>query len=653
MKNEKSQRFSFWGKAKLCILATFSNLFAMKIKIAFYFALLMVLTRCATNPQQDVIIMEQDPHSYAQPGKAAVTHLNWKANVDFDTKTITAVAKWDLDLNVEADIVFFDTKELNIQKVIVDDEAIDFKLADKDDVMGQALAVPVNQNSKTITIHYTTSPAAEALQWLSPQQTAGKQNPFLFTQSQAILARSWIPCQDSPAVRFTYDAEVTVPSNLIALMSASNPKEKKTSGVYTFKMRQPISSYLLALAVGDLQFKEISDRSGIYAEASVVDKAANEFADLEKMIAGAESLYGKYQWDRYDLLVLPPSFPFGGMENPRLTFATPTILAGDRSLTSLVAHELAHSWSGNLVTNATWDDFWLNEGFTVYFETRIMEKLYGRDYAEMLAALNLQDLKDEIKSLNEAGLSGDTKLELNLKGRNPDDGVTDIAYNKGYFFLRLIEEKYGRENFDEFLKQYFSDNAFKSMETPQFITYIKNFYQNRFKISLDDQLFQSWVYSEGLPADCPQPASTRFKKVDEVIAGWNAEKPLKKDVAKNWTTHEWLHFLKNLPDTLSQQQMKDLDSFGGFTQSGNSEILTAWGVLSIRNNYTPMDPKVEAFLINTGRRKFLSPLYNELVKTETGRHRALAIYERARPNYHFVATNTFDKLLERRDTVGQ
>jgi leukotriene-A4 hydrolase len=644
--------FPFGELVNFAFLRAYQTWFAMNKKTACYFVLLIVMTRCATNPQQDVIIMEQDPHSYAQPGKAAVTHLDWKANVDFDSKTISAVAKWDIDVTVDADIIFFDTKDLLIEKVIVDDRPLTFKLADKDEILGQALAVPINQDSKQITIEYRTSPGAEALQWLSPQQTAGKKHPFLFTQSQAILARSWIPCQDSPAIRFTYYAEVTVPSELLALMSASNPQEKNNNGVYKFRMRQPISSYLLALAVGDLRFKEISNRSGVYAESPVVDKAAREFSDLEKMIAGAEDLYGKYQWDRYDLLVLPPSFPFGGMENPRLTFATPTILAGDRSLTSLVAHELAHSWSGNLVTNATWDDFWLNEGFTVYFETRIMEKLYGRDYAEMLAALNLQDLKDEIKSLNEAGLSADTRLELNLKGRNPDDGVTDIAYNKGYFFLRSIEEKFGRDQFDEFLKNYFSKNAFTSMDTEQFIRYIKNYYQNKFKITLDDQLFQQWVFSEGLPADCPQPVSNRFKAVDGVIAGWKAEKQLKKDVASKWSTHEWLHFLKNLPDTLTQQQMKELDAFGNFTNSGNAEIITAWGVLSIRNNYAPMNSKIEAFLINTGRRKFLSPLYNELVKTEAGKVRAKAIYETARPNYHFVATNTFDKLLERRDTVS-
>jgi hypothetical protein len=328
-----------------------------------------------------------------------------------------------------------------------------------------------------------------------------------------------------------------------------------------------------------------------------------------------------------------------------LTFATPTILAGDRSLTSLIAHELAHSWSGNLVTNATWNDFWLNEGFTVYFETRIMEKLYGKDYAEMLASLNLQDLLDEVESLQKKGLAADTRLRLNLEGRNPDEGVTSIAYNKGYFFLRYIEEKHGREKFDAFLNDYFSENAFGTIDTETFTSYIKNYYRLKFNISLDDASFHQWIETEGLPQNIPQPASERFQKVDQLLASWQAEKKLDKSLSKDWSSHEWLHFLNNLPKKLTEEEMAELDNFGGFTASENSEVITAWGVISIRNDYERMQSKVEAFLINTGRRKFLSPLYNELIKTEEGKLRAREVYKKARPNYHFVATNTFDKLL--------
>jgi leukotriene-A4 hydrolase len=618
----------------------------MKLRLIGALFTVISLTQCATQPKQETKTMKHDPHSFSRPAEAKVTHLSWKASVDFESKRIAAVASWNIEQNGSQKVIVFDVKGLDIQRVRLDGDAqTEFKIGKKDEILGEELIVDIKPGTKIVTIEYVTDPSAEALQWLSAQQTAGKKFPFLFTQSQAILARSWVPCQDSPAIHFTY-AEVTVPKELLALMSASNPQQKNETGTYKFEMKQPISSYLLALAVGDVEFKAISARSGVYAEPSLVDTAAWEFADLEKMISGAEELYGPYAWERYDVIVLPPSFPFGGMENPRLTFATPTILAGDRSLTSLIAHELAHSWSGNLVTNATWNDFWLNEGFTVYFETRIMEKLYGKDYAEMLASLNLQDLKDEIEALNAANLQADTKLLLSLEGRSPDDGVTDIAYNKGYYFLRSIEEAYGRDKFDAFLKSYFTENAFKSMDTESFKTYISNYYQNNFNVTLGDSTFNKWIVTEGLPADHPQPSSTKFKKVDEALASWKAEKPLDKSQSRDWSTHEWLHFLKNLPQTLTQDQMKSVDTFGNFSESGNSEIITAWGVISIRNKYAKMTPKIESFLINTGRRKFLSPLYNEMLKTEEGRKQAKIIYDKARPNYHFVATNTFDKLIK-------
>lgn len=589
--------------------------------------------------------MKQDPHSYADPARATVKHLHWKARIDFENRIITATATWEVTHH-DTDSIIFDTKDVVIHAIAINGKDVaSYSLGKRDPILGQPLSISLTPQTTSVQIQYETSPGAEALQWLTPTQTAGKKLPFLFTQSQAILARSWIPCQDTPGVRFTYTAEVTVPDDLLALMSASNPQEKNNTGHYHLEMKQPISSYLLALAVGDVSFQRISNRSGVYAEPAMLEKAAWEFADLEKMIAGAEALYGPYPWERYDVLVLPPSFPFGGMENPRLTFATPTILAGDRSLTSLIAHELAHSWSGNLVTNATWNDFWLNEGFTVYFETRIMEKLYGRDYAEMLAALNLQDLHYEIDSLNEKGQSEDTRLRLNLEGRNPDEGVTSIAYNKGYFFLRSIEEMHGREKFDAFLKDYFTDHAFGSIDTETFISYIRDYYQKKFSITLGEKIFQNWIDTRGLPDQVPQPDSKRFRQVDKLLAAWQAEQHLDERISREWSTQEWLHFLNNLPSQLSATQMNALDRFGKFTSSGNPEILAAWGVIAIRNSYREMFPVIESFLMTTGRRKFLSPLYQELLKSPEGSGRARAIYEKARPNYHFVATNTFDRLI--------
>jgi leukotriene A-4 hydrolase/aminopeptidase len=614
-------------------------------------ALLVIaaLCSCESVKNQESVTMSKpnDPHSYAIPDDARVKHLNWKAQIDFNSKTIHAVASWTIESDSDADRIMFDTKDLSIEKITLDDNAdTEFQLSEKDPILGQALVVKIKRGTQTVHIEYSTTQDAEALQWLEPQQTLGKTQPFLFTQSQAILARSWVPCQDSPGIRFTYEAEVTGPKGMMILMSAANPQRPDASGTYHFKMDQAIPSYLLALTAGDLSFQAISDRSGVYAEAAQLKAAAWEFEDLEKMIKGAEELYGLYQWDRYDVIVLPPSFPFGGMENPRLTFATPTILAGDRSLTSLIAHELAHSWSGNLVTNGTWNDFWLNEGFTVYFEHRIMEKLYGADYSEMLASLALQELKETIEDLKKDSLYADTKLLLSLEGRSPDDGVTDIAYNKGYFFLRSIEEKYGRETFDRFVKDYFAANAFHSMTTDKFVDFIKQYYQKQYNVNLPDALFTQWIYSEGLPTDCPVPNPTRFTRVQEVVATWQKSGKLSSAETKAWSTHEWLHFLKNLPASLSTTQLAALDQHGNFTTSGNAEILAQWFIITIRNRYTTADKKLEEFLIKTGRRKFLTPLYTELIKTHEGKKRALEIYQKARPNYHFVATNTMDKLLK-------
>ncbi len=605
-----------------------------------------------TDPIEKEPMKAIDHHTYAQPDKAVITHLDWDAIIDFDTKKITATATFKISTNNNASEIILDTNDLAISSV--EDEkgqALNFSVGEEKPFLGSPLTVNINSTTQQISIKYQTSSDAEALQWLNPKQTADEKSPFLFTQSQAILARSWVPVQDSPGIRFTYNAHVKVPTGMLALMSATNPTEVSTNGEYDFVMDKPIPAYLLALTVGDITYQKLSERTGVYAEPSVIKAAAYEFGDMEQMVEAAEKLYGPYQWGVYDLIVLPPSFPFGGMENPMLTFATPTILAGDRSLVSLVAHELAHSWSGNLVTNATWDDFWLNEGFTVYFEQRIMEAVYGRDYSEMLALLSLQDLKEEVASISEGKRPEDTELKLNLEGRNPDDGMTAIAYDKGYYFLRLIEERVGREVFDAFLKDYFTSNAFHSMTTEAFIEQLNEKLFTKNGIAIDEQLYTDWIFGQGLPANCPEPKSDRFKNVELVVANWIKGQKLEElfapeDIMANtWSSHEWLHFLRSLPEDLTIDQMEKLDNMFQFTYSKNSEILAAWMVHVIKHQYVAGYQNLENFLINTGRRKFLSPLYAGMAKTEDGLKMAKEIYAKARPNYHFVATSTMDNML--------
>lgn len=580
-----------------------------------------------------------DVHTFAKANEAVMTDLALDIKVDFDKKVIVGKAVITIDNKTKTSKLYLDTQELGIEKVTLGDDEKETKFALESKVahLGSALVVDISPDTKKVTIHYQTSPQAAALQWLSPQQTAGKKQPFLFTQSQAILARSWVPCQDSPGIRFTYSAKVTVPKDLMALMSAENPTEKNADGVYNFKMPQPIPAYLLALSVGDLAFGKIGTRTGVYAEPSMLEKCTYEFANMEKMLEAAEGIYGKYEWGRYDVIVLPPSFPFGGMENPRLTFATPTILAGDRSLTSLIAHELAHSWSGNLVTNSTWNDFWLNEGFTVFFERKIMEALRGESYAEMLAKLGLQDLKETIKGLEK----DDTKLKLALKGRNPDDGMNDVAYEKGYFFLRLIAETVGKEKFDEFLKNYFAKYKFQSMDTEGFLVHLKQALPAAAKLNLDE-----WVYQSGLPANCPTVKATRFENIDQAFAAWEGGKAPAELNTKEWSTHEWLHFLRKLPAKVDLAKLEALDAAFKLTQSGNSEIAAEWLSRAVPSEYSKAYPALEKFLVNVGRRKFLVPLYKSMITTEKGKALAKQIYAKARPNYHSVSYNTIDKMLK-------
>jgi leukotriene-A4 hydrolase len=588
------------------------------------------------------LLSSPDPHSHYALADGRVTHLQLALAVDFDQRILAGTATWHLTESGAAALAL-DVRGLLIQAVQLDDTtAANFTLGPSDPVLGQMLHIGLAPDTRTVTVHYQTAPSAAALQWLRPEQTTGTQ-PFLFTQSQAILARTWLPCQDSPGIRFTYEATVQVPPGLLALMSADNPQQPTATGLHSFRMTQPIPSYLMALAVGELTFAPLSFRTGIYAEPATLAPAAEEFADLEKMVAGAEELYGEYQWGRYDLLVLPPSFPFGGMENPKLTFVTPTIIAGDRSLTSLVAHELAHSWSGNLVTNGNWDSFWLNEGFTVYFERRIMEQLYGRPYADMLQVLGRADLHHTIKELGAE--SADTHLRLNLADRDPDEGMTEIAYEKGCALLLTLESLVGRARLDSFIKEYFAQFRFQAMDTDTFVAYLQT-HQLDAEPGLEARLqLHDWIDGPGLPANAPPVSSTRFAAVDEALSKLAAGAMPGTLSREGWSSHEWVHFLHGLPPTLTAADLAQLDNAFNFTNSGNSEVAVAWFAHALRAGYAAVDEALTRFLLHVGRRKFLVPLYRALLATPDGLARAQEIYSRARPNYHSVATSTLDDLL--------
>jgi leukotriene-A4 hydrolase len=591
----------------------------------------------------------RDTHSYANPEAIRVRHLDLDLQVDFEKRVLHGTAT--LQLNVLASDrptpLVLDSKGLTISEAEASTDGstfskTTFELGKADATLGQKLTVKVPAGVKAVRIHYSTGLDSTALQWLSPQQTAGKRHPYLFTQSQAIDARSWIPLQDTPQVRITYSARIRTPKGLRAVMSAGNDPKQPLEGDFRFEMKQAIPAYLIALAVGDIDFRPLGKRTGVYAEPSVIAKAANEFADIEEMMRGAETLYGPYRWDRYDVLVMPPSFPFGGMENPRLTFASPTILAGDKSLVSVLAHELAHSWSGNLVSNATWSDFWLNEGFTVYLERRIMEKVYGKVRADVENVLGRRSLDKEMAELPKK----DQILHVDLSNRAPVEGLTDVAYEKGALFLKHLEEVYGRDKLDAFLKGYFDHFAFQSITTPIFAEYLKKHLLDSDPSKATFANVDEWLYQPGIPKDSPSALAASLNLVEK-----QAEKFVKGEVAAGklqitpWNSQEWLHFLNSLPKELTHEQMKALDESHHLTDSGNSEVIFAWLMLAIQKKYEPAYKRLESFLTEQGRRKFLKPLYAELVKTPAGKERATAIYQKARTSYHPVSIETIDGIV--------
>jgi aminopeptidase N len=591
----------------------------------------------------------RDPHSYANAPDIQVKHADLDLSVDFDRRVVAGTATLTVDRapGYRGPLVL-DTRTLDIKGAECGTQttqlsACKWSLGKPDPILGSALTIDVPVSAKLVRIRYETRPEASGLQWLTPAQTATKKNPFMFSQSQAIHARSWVPLQDSPGVRITYSATVRTPKQLVAVMSAENDPNAPRTGEYVFRMPHAIPSYLMAIAAGDIHFRAMSRRTGVYSEPGVVDDAKREFEDAERMLQAAEELYGPYRWGRFDVLVLPPSFPFGGMENPRLTFLTPTLLAGDKSQVAVVAHELAHSWSGNLVTNATWRDFWLNEGFTTYLTLRIQEKVFGRDRADMEAVLERQELEREMARLPDA----DEILFINLDGRDPDDGMTSVPYVKGMLFLTYLEDTFGRERFDSFLRSWFQNHAFRSVTTADFVAELKT---NLFTAAPDKAAkvnLEEWLYKPGLPANAPQPVAGAFERVEQAAQQW-ADGTMTTQVlpGQQWTTLEWLRFLNVAGPRLNAARMAELDRAFKLTENRNSEITSEWLLLAIRNRYEPAYARLDNFLTSVGRRKYLKPLYEELAKTPEGKERGRAIYTKARPAYHPIAASTVDGILK-------
>ncbi|MEO5611696.1 MAG: M1 family metallopeptidase [Sphingomicrobium sp.] len=590
----------------------------------------------------------KDAHSFARPLEARVHHVALDLAIDFATKRIGGTATLDIARKPDAKQIVLDDKGFEIDRVTDGSgKPLDYKVGAVDKVLGAPLAITLRPDTQRIAIHYLSAPDAGALLWLTPQQTAGKTHPYMFSQGEAIENRSWIPTQDSPAIRQTWEARISVAKPLTVVMSAPRSAEPVDSGntrTFSFRMDHSVAPYMIAIASGDLAFKSLGPRTGVWTEPAKLDAAATELSDTEKMVSAAEKLYGPYQWGRYDMLVLPPSFPIGGMENPTLTFLTPTFIAGDKSLVSLIAHELSHSWSGNLATNATWDDYWLNEGMTTYAQSRIIEELYGPKVAAQQISLGVDDLNKAITE-NGGPTGPDTRLHLDTTGRSPDDVSSNIAYEKGAAFLRTIEAIVGRDRFDAYLKGWFERHMFQPVTSAIFLADMRQ-HLVKGDTALEQKLMlDQWVYQPGLPANMVKPDPKAFAEIDQAVAAFAGGAAADFGAWARWNTDERLRFLNKLPRKLAKPRLDALNQAFSLNATRNMEVRFAWLDLAVGNRYDPAVPSLEEFLTSLGRGKFVKPLLKALAADSGwGRPIAVRIYARARPLYHPIVTRDLDVL---------
>lgn len=590
-----------------------------------------------------------DPLSYAHYDQVKTRALHMDLKADFAKKTLSGFAELSLEwIDKSARTLDLDTRELTIARVQARSaggqwSTVPYTLDKLDAEKGQALHIALAGQPDKVRIWYHTAPTATALQWLTPQQTMSGKRPFMFSQSETINARSWVPVQDTPAVRFTYTARIEAPQGLRVVMSADNDPKATGKGGWRFSMPQAIPSYLLAIGIGELEQRKLGPRTGVYAEPKRIKAAEYELADTEKMVAAAESLYGPYRWGRYDMLVLPPSFPIGGMENPRLTFLTPTMIAGDRSLVDLIAHELAHSWSGNLVTNASWKHWWLNEGFTTYVTTRILEVLYGEEVATMNLQLEQEEALELLKTVAPAKQALLTRGADDSAAAYTDEG---LAYPKGAWLLRTLEQRAGRAVFDPFLRGWFDQHAFQSVTTGQFVDYLRQNLLAKHPEVMSDAELDEWLYGAGIPASARHAVSSRLAALDKTRDAWlKGELTSAQLDTKQWTAIEWMKFLNDVDGKASAAQLKQLDARFGLAKTGNNEVAFRFYRASIKAGNRAVRAPLHAFLMNVGRQKFVLPLYAALQLDPDDKAWAAGVFKEARARYHPATQASVDKQM--------
>jgi leukotriene-A4 hydrolase len=565
--------------------------------------------------------------------------------VDFQARRIGGAATLTFE-SPAAGPLDLDTKGLLIESVSdAAGKPVSWDLEEEEPILGHRLRLELPPGTVSVSIAYSTSPDGIGLQWLTPAQTEGKRHPCLFTQCQPIHARTLAPLQDSPRFRVTYEAEVTVPEPLSAVMSAAplatRPGPRPGTRTFGFRMPQPIPSYLIALAVGDLQSRDLSARSRVWAEPATVDAAAWEFAGVEAMITTAEAIFGPYDWERYDMLVLPPSFPYGGMENPRMTFLTPTLIAGDRSLVDVVAHELAHSWTGNLVSNADMDHFWLNEGFTTWAERRILEALHGPEALALEWAIGEKGLEQALEQFGRD--SPLTRLRTELLGIDPDDAFSRIPYEKGARFLTLIERTVGRPRFDAFVREYMDRFRFTSITSEEFLAFV----DERLPGASATVNAKAWLYEPGIPQNAPAFRSQALEALTALAEGWTAGARPSSQQVSSWTPSETLVYLQRVPRELPPADCAWLDKTLSLTGRGNYEILVEWLTIAAGSDYEPAFPRLREVLMRVGRMKYLRPLYLAMGRHPRTRSLAREVFAAASDSYHALSRRVAQSVIEK------
>lgn len=667
---------SLWDIPILVLL--FSLLFA-KLVVSINFEKEEILKAL---PNQEVLsyLMEStnekvnwaiDPNSFANTKNFQINHMKLNVKTNFEKKIIIGYVIHEvLIVDKSSTRLTLDTRGLKINDVawINDDNKeiqLKFNMGESHSVYGQALNIDLTneimQKTKfNVKVSYETTPECTACQWLEPSQTEGKKYPYFYTQCEAIHARSIVPCQDSPVVKQTYESEITVPENLRALMSAILVNEEKTeNGLVTYKFEQKmrIPSYLLAIAVGSLKGIKIGPRTTVWSEPEVVDKAANEFVNTEDFIRIGEEYLTEYSWGIYDLLVLPPSFPFGGMENPCLTFVTPTIVAGDRSLVDVVAHEIAHSWTGNLITNSNWQHFWLNEGYTVYIERKIISALHGEEYRQFSAIIGWNDLKDSVVNYG-SEKAYFTALVPDLRNQDPDDSFSSVPYEKGFNLLYYLEQILGGSKvFDPFVKEYVKNFANKSLNTNEWKDYLYEYFAkvDKSKLEILDSVdWNTWLYGYGMPPVDPKFDRTLLNKCDELAKRWIKFKDSKSfdggfnstDLDEFDAKQKMIFLLRiNEDGPYSKEFIEAMDKVYGLTKVVNSEIRFLWQTLCLTSNYEPIFPEVVKFLEEQGRMKFVTPLYRMLYKCKNGSELAISTFKKNKSFYHPIAVENIKREL--------